>query len=66
MEELRALGDSFYMGTHLQCTLQLQFYQKNGIGYIVVCSTPAIVNIIIWWVHDCVVDRYTVFATTKS
>ena len=51
----------------IQCTLQLQIYQKSRIGCIVVVfSTPAIVNIIIWWVHDCVVDRYTVFATTKS
>ena len=50
-----------------QCTLQLQFYQKSRRGCIVVVfSTPAIMDIIIWWVHDSVVDRYTVFANTKS
>ena len=50
-----------------QCTLQLQFYQKSGKGCIaVVYSTPAIVNIIIWWGYDRVVDHYIVFAPTKS
>ena len=51
----------------LQYTLQLQLYQKSGKRCIVVVySTPAIVNIIIWWGHDSVVDHYTVFAPTKS
>ena len=31
-----------------------------------VYGTSAIMNIIIWWGHDFVVDHYTVYAPTKS
>ena len=33
---------------------------------VVVYSTPAIRNIIIWWDHNRVVDHYSVFSPTKS